>query len=233
MANNLGMLYIVATPIGNLGDISLRALEILKTVDTIFCEDTRQTLKLLDYYEIATKTYPFKRDSDYGAIDRIAEMLFQKDSVAIVSDAGTPGINDPGARLISELVSRMPQLCIVPIPGANAAISALSVSGFPSERWSYWGFIPNKKGRQTYFKKIAENKDVVICYESKYRIIKTLQELKDALAVMEQSDRQIMIARELTKLHETIYRGTVAQVRAMLGEDEVLGEFVLIVGPNR
>jgi len=233
MANNLGMLYIVATPIGNLGDISLRALEILKTVDAIFCEDTRQTLKLLDYYEIATKTYPFKRDSDYGAIDRIAEMLFQKDSVAIVSDAGTPGINDPGARLISELVSRMPQLCIVPIPGANAAISALSVSGFPSERWSYWGFIPNKKGRQTYFKKIAENKDVVICYESKYRIIKTLQELKDALAVMEQSDRQIMIARELTKLHETIYRGTVAQVRAMLGEDEVLGEFVLIVGPNR
>jgi len=233
MANNLGMLYIVATPIGNLGDISLRALEILKTVDAIFCEDTRQTLKLLDYYEIATKTYPFKRDSDYGAIDRIAEMLFQKDSVAIVSDAGTPGINDPGARLISELVSRMPQLCIVPIPGANAAISALSVSGFPSERWSYWGFIPNKKGRQTYFKKIAENKDVVICYESKYRITKTLQELKDALAVMDQSDRQIMIARELTKLHETIYRGTVAQVRAMLGEDEVLGEFVLIVGPNR
>ena len=233
MANNLGMLYIVATPIGNLGDISLRALEILKTVDAIFCEDTRQTLKLLNHYEIATKAYPFKRDSDYGAIDRIAEMLFQKDSVAIVSDAGTPGINDPGARLISELVSRMPQLCIVPIPGANAAISALSVSGFPSERWSYWGFIPNKKGRQTYFKKIAENKDVVICYESKYRIIKTLQELKDALAVMEQSDRQIMIARELTKLHETIYRGTVAQVRAMLGEDEVLGEFVLIVGPNR
>ena len=233
MANNLGMLYIVATPIGNLGDISLRALEILKTVDAIFCEDTRQTLKLLNHYEIATKAYPFKRDSDYSAIDRIAEMLLQKNSVAIVSDAGTPGINDPGARLISELVSRMPQLCIVPIPGANAAISALSISGFPSERWSYWGFIPNKKGRQTYFKKIAENKDVVICYESKYRINKTLQELKDALAVMEQSDRQIMIARELTKLHETIYRGTVAQVRAMFGDDEVLGEFVLIVGPNR
>jgi len=160
-------------------------------------------------------------------------MLSGGDLIAIVSDAGTPGINDPGARLISELVSQMPQLCIVPIPGANAAISALSISGFPSERWSYWGFIPNKKGRQTYFKKIAKNKDVVICYESKYRIIKALQELEDAFAVTEQSGRQIMIARELTKLHETIYRGTVAHVRAMLGEDKVLGEFVLIVGPNR
>lgn len=223
----MGTLYVVATPIGNLADISERALNVLKTVDAIFCEDTRVTRKILERYEIKAKVFAYHQHSDERVTADIARTLGEGMSLALVSDAGTPGINDPGGRLVSELLAALPDLSIVPIPGANAAVTALSVSGFPADRYQYWGFVPHKKGRQTFFTKLAECEDTVVFYESKHRILKALQSMGELMP-----ERPMMVARELTKKFETLYRGTAPEILGRLGSDP-LGEFVIVVGPLR
>lgn len=229
----MATLSIVATPIGNLQDITLRAIETLKEVDAILCEDTRVTAKLLAHFEIHKPLIAYHQHSGKGVDDRVLALLREGKSLALVSDAGTPGINDPGGRLIELLLIEIPDLRVVPIVGANAGIAALSVSGFPADRYQYWGFVPHKKGRQTFIRELAESEDTIVFYESKYRIEKCLAEMKDAFVVAETPNRPVLVGRELTKKFETLYRGTVEEVSAALSADEVLGEFVVVVGPKR
>ncbi|MCC6934863.1 MAG: 16S rRNA (cytidine(1402)-2'-O)-methyltransferase [Candidatus Yanofskybacteria bacterium] len=227
-----GTLFIVATPIGNLQDITLRAIETLKAVDAIFCEDTRVTAKLLAHLGVTKPLFAYHQHSSDAVVAQIASTLREGMQVALVSDAGTPGINDPGGALIARLLAAEPGLAVVPIPGPNAAVTTLSVSGFPADRFQYWGFIPHKKGRQTLFRELALCEDTVVLYESKHRILKTLGEMQAAFAAAGTPDRPVVLGRELTKQFETLYRGTVEQVATALQNDEVLGEFVLIVGPK-
>jgi len=229
-------LYIVATPIGNLEDISARAVRILRSVDAIFCEDTRVTAKLLAHLDIKKPLFAYHQHSPERVVTQIAQMLHEGPptggGLALVSDAGTPGINDPGGKLIAHLLELVPDLQVVPIPGPNAAVTALSVSGFPADRWRYFGFVPHKKGRQTLFRELALCPDTAVLYESKHRIAKTLEQLETALADAGTPDRPLMVARELTKQFETLYRGTAAQVRAAVASDKGLGEFVVVIGPR-
>lgn len=222
------MLYIVATPIGNLDDISIRAISILNSVDFVLAEDTRVTKVLLDKYNIKTRTLSYHQHSDAKKIQEIAGLLKEGKNLALVSDAGTPGINDPGNFLISKLLEEIPDLKVVPIPGPNAAIAALSISGFPTDRFMYLGFPPHKKGRQTFFKNIGQLSETVVFYESKHRILKALQELKENSQI---DGRKIMVARELTKQFETIYRGTVDEILNKLNKNKenLLGEFVVVI----
>jgi 16S rRNA (cytidine1402-2'-O)-methyltransferase len=226
-------LYVVATPIGNLEDISARAVQTLRSVDAIYCEDTRVTAKLLQHLEIQKSLFAYHQHSSEATVARIADSLREGMDLALVSDAGTPGINDPGGKLIARLLELVPDLRIIPIPGPNAAVAALSVSGFPAERWQYFGFVPHKKGRQTLFRELAQHSNTAVLYESKHRIGKTLEQLETALADIGTPERPVMVARELTKKFETLYRGTAAQVRAAVAADKELGEFVVVVGPNR
>ena len=221
-----GTLYIVATPIGNLGDISKRALDVLGSVGAIACEDTRQTAKLLAHYSLHVPLVTYHQHSGEAAMAGIIERLRSGAAVALVSDAGTPGINDPGGKLVASVARELPDAHIVPIPGANAAITALSVSGFPTERFQYWGFVPHKKGRRTFFADLAACPDAVVFYESKHRITKALQSLVEAMP-----ERPLVVARELTKQFETIYRGAAAAILATLGT-EPRGEFVVVVAPH-
>ena len=223
----MGTLYIVATPIGNLQDISERAVFTLKAVDGIYCEDTRVTRVLLDHCGISKPLFAYHQHSAKGVTEAIAQKLAGGASLALVSDAGTPGINDPGGRLIAELIRTLPSLRVVPIPGPNAAVAALSASGFPADRYRYWGFIPLKKGRQTFFADLTACEETVVFYESKHRILKTLQALAEAMP-----ERQMLLARELTKKFETLYRGTAPQVLSALHNDTIRGEFVIVMGPH-
>ena len=226
------MLYIVATPIGNLEDISLRAINVLRNADFILAEDTRVTRVLLDKYNIKVTTISYHQHSQLQKMEQIIELLKEGKNLALVSDAGTPGINDPGNYLISKALEDLPDLKIIPIPGPNAAITALSISGFSTDKFVYLGFPPHKKGRQTFFKKIGEIKETIVFYESKHRIVKALEELKN---ISDTKERQIVVARELTKQFETIYRGTIDEIMLKLNKDKnnLLGEFVVVVGPSR
>lgn len=226
---NNSILYVVATPIGNLSDITLRALEVFKSVDIVIAEDTRVTKKLLDHFGISKKIISYHQHSALTKIDLIKSMLAEGQRCALVSDAGTPGINDPGNYLIKKLLEEIPDLKIEPVPGANAAATALSVSGFPCEEFVYLGFPPHKKGRQTFFKRISEISATIAFYESKHRIVKAMNELK---TISELGERQIVVARELTKQFETIYRGTVDEIIPQLHDENVLGEFVIIIAPK-
>jgi 16S rRNA (cytidine1402-2'-O)-methyltransferase len=237
----MATLFVVATPIGNLQDITLRALETLKTVDAILCEDTRVTAKLLAHFDIKKLLIAYHQHSGSAVVARVAGLLQEGKNLALVSDAGTPGINDPGGRLIAELLARFNLspitrlnlvLKVVPVPGANAAVAALSVSGFPADRYAYWGFVPNKKGRKTFFAQLAEADETIVFYESKYRVAKTLTQLQQALEVAGTPERPVMVARELTKQFETLYRGTAARVLEALKSDTTLGEFVVVVAPK-
>lgn len=219
-------LYIVATPIGNLEDITLRAVSALSNADLILAEDTRITKNLLERYNIKKEIISYHQHSAIQKIDRIINLLKEGKNLALVSDAGTPGINDPGNFLIMKALEALPNLKIVPIPGSNAAITALSISGFPSDKFVFIGFPPTKKGRQTFFKNIETIEETIVFYESKYRILKALEELKKFSDI---GERRIMVARELTKQFETIYRGTVDDVTAKLNRDNVLGEFVVVI----
>lgn len=223
----MSTLYVVATPIGNLEDITMRAINVLKNVDFILAEDTRVTARLLERYQISKEILSYHQHSTFKKIDRIIEFLKEGRSLALVTDAGTPGINDPGGFLIQQVLVTLPDTEIVPIPGPNAAVAALSVSGFPSDEFTYLGFPPHKKGRQTFFKRIAELPQTLVFYESKHRIFKTLEALRDASKV---GDRPIVVARELTKQFETIYRGTIDAILTQLAADKALGEFVIVIG---
>jgi 16S rRNA (cytidine1402-2'-O)-methyltransferase len=204
-------LFIVATPIGNLEDISLRALRILKEVDIILCEDTRVTRKLLSRYDIKTPVLSYHQHSQLKKVNYIADLLQKGKNLALVSDAGTPGISDPGNKLIELLVKKNIDLTIVPIPGPSALITAASVSGFPMDKFTFSGFPPNKKKRNKFFEELFKTKLPVIFYESPYRIIKTLEEMNNKFQE-KNCKAQIMVCRELTKKFETIYRGTIEEV---------------------
>lgn len=213
----MNKLYIVATPIGNLKDITIRALHILAEVDLILCEDTRVTKKLLNHYDIKTRVESYHQHSKLKKVNYIIDLLKQGKNLALVSDSGTPGISDPGNKLIEELKDITE---IIPIPGPNAVATIASVSGFPMDKFVFLGFPPHKKARNKFFKEVAESKHPVILYESPYRILKTLKELSEL------KDFDIVVGRELTKKFETIYRG---KARNIIKQIKPKGEFVIVI----
>lgn len=228
----MSALYIVATPIGNLEDVSQRALRALAEVDLILCEDTRITKKLLDHYQIRTSTLSYHQHSKIQKIRRIVDFLKEGKKLALVSDAGTPGISDPGNLLIKEVTNRLGnEVKITSIPGPSAAIAAASVSTFPMDKFLFLGFPPTKKKRKKFFEEIMNSKYPVIFYESPYRIIKTLKEL-GVEAETYKSKPKIVVCRELTKKFETIYRGMIKEVIKKIEKDIIKGEFVVIVGKD-
>lgn len=221
------MLSIVSTPIGNLGDITLRAIETLKKCDAIVCEDTRVTGQLLKLLELPKKELLSCHGySDPGKVDDVVRRLKENQHLALVSDAGTPGISDPGYALVSR--ARAERIPIEVIPGPAAFLAALSASGLPINRFLYLGFLPLKKGRQTLLKSLKEEERTIVFYESVHRIERTLGELAEALK--DQPDRSIVIARELTKMHEEIISTTVAGLSTVSQSITKKGEFVVIIG---
>lgn len=220
-----GTLFVVATPIGNLEDMTLRALRILKEVDALACEDTRVTGKLLAHYEFKKPLIALHEHSTGGAIDRLVRDIGAGKNVAYVSDAGTPGVNDPGGKLVQAAFEA--GIKVVTIPGVSALTAAISVCGFAMDDFHYAGFVPHKKGRQTFWKEVSEREIPTIFFESTHRIGKALDEMAVALS----SDRKIFIGRELTKMHETLYRGTIDEVAKSIQATSSKGEFVVIVGP--
>jgi 16S rRNA (cytidine1402-2'-O)-methyltransferase len=224
-------LYIVATPIGNLEDISLRALIILKEVDLILCEDTRVIKKLLDRYQIKKPLLSYHQHSRLQKVDYIISLLKEGKNLALVSDSGTPGVSDPGNKLVEEVINRLREdVKIIPIPGPSALTCAASVSGFPMDKFLFLGFLPKKKKRKEILKEILESKYPVIFYESPHRILKTLKELRDEMNSEQRATNNILVARELTKKFETIYRGKIDEVIEKVEKSPVKGEFVVIVG---
>jgi 16S rRNA (cytidine1402-2'-O)-methyltransferase len=224
-------LYIVATPIGNLEDISLRALRILKEVDLILCEDTRVTKKLLEHYQIKKPLLSYHQHSKLQKIDYIISLLKEGKNLALVSDSGTPGVSDPGNKLVEEVINRLREdVKIIPIPGPSALTCAASVSGFPMDKFLFLGFLPKKKKRKEILKEIVKSKYPVIFYESPYRILKTLKELKGIMNSEQRAANNIVVARELTKKFETIYRGKIDEVIEKIEKSPLKGEFVVIVG---
>ncbi|MCC6323547.1 16S rRNA (cytidine(1402)-2'-O)-methyltransferase [Candidatus Nomurabacteria bacterium] len=227
MLNEIGTLYIVATPIGNMEDITLRAIRILKEVDLILCEDTRTTGKLLARYEIKNKTSSYHAHSTKGKETAIIKMLQDGKNIAMVSDAGTPCISDPGILLVQEVYKEFGvNAHVVPIPGASALISALSACGVSMAQFSFLGFLPHKKGRETIFKDVAIATEPIVFYESSHRIIKSLESLEKYC-----TDKNIVIGRELTKIYEEFLRGKPGELLAILSKDKnkQKGEFVVIV----
>lgn len=221
-------LYIVATPIGNLKDITLRALEILKSVDLILCEDTRETKKLLNRYDITAATISYHQHSQIKKIEYIIQLLRQGKNLALVSDAGTPGISDPGNQLIARVAPVIPVISarVQPVPGPSALTAAASVAGFPMDKFVFMGFPPTKKKRKNFFEEALASKYPVIFYESSHRILKTLQQLKLLREANNDLSCAIVVCQELTKKFEAIYRGTIDQV---LKEITPKGEFVVIL----
>jgi 16S rRNA (cytidine1402-2'-O)-methyltransferase len=220
-------LYLVATPIGNLEDITLRAIRVLKQADLIACEDTRQTQKLLNHYGIDTPTISYHEHNEAGRAAELVEKLARGSRIAVVSDAGTPGISDPGFRLASLTIER--GLPVIPIPGAAAFVSAAVASGLPSEAFSFRGFLsPKSAARRRDLEQARNSKQTEIFYEAPHRILAALE---DVLAVLG-PHRRIVVARELTKVHEEFLRGTAAQVLDVVkNRGELKGEIVLIIGP--
>ncbi|MDJ0712594.1 MAG: 16S rRNA (cytidine(1402)-2'-O)-methyltransferase [Prochloraceae cyanobacterium] len=221
-----GILYIVGTPIGNLDDITFRAINTLKTVDLIAAEDTRHTGKLLEHFQIDTPQISYHENNRASRHGELLERLGEGKSIALVSDAGMPGISDPGYDLVKLCVER--GISIVPIPGVTAAITALAASGLPTDRFVFEGFLTTKsKLRSALLESLAEESRTIILYESPHRLRKTLKDLREALG----KERAIVVARELTKLYEEIWRGTIEKAVAHFGGDKPLkGEFTLIIG---
>ncbi len=218
-------LFIVATPIGNLADITLRAIDTLKSVDLIVAEDTRHTKILLDKYDIEKKTTSCHAQTSPEKITQIFSEFKKEGSVAYVSDAGTPGISDPGFRIVREALSQ--GFDVVPIPGASALTTLLSVAGVPVDQFSFHGFLPHKKGRQTLLTSLENSKMTNIFYESVHRFPKLLTELENYLG----TERVIVVGRELTKMHEEIFRGTVGEALNNFTKENTRGEFVVMVAP--
>lgn len=227
----MATLYVVGTPIGNLEDITLRALRVLKEVDLVLCEDTRVTKRLLSKYEIGTPTMSYHAQSKLAKVDKILGLLEEGKSLALVSDAGTPCISDPGVLLVSQVREKFGDaVAIVPIPGPSALITALSAAGISVAEFTFLGFLPHKKGRETLFREIAESSRVMAFYESPHRIEKALESLEKFCG----AERKIIVARELTKIYEEFVRGTVVEAKAHFAQnpDRLRGEFVVIVEPK-
>lgn len=226
----MGKLSVVATPIGNLEDITLRALRVLKEADVIACEDTRNTKKLLSHYDIHTPTVAFHANSGVKGFEKIINLLEEGKHVALVCDAGTPGVSDPGLELVSVVREKFgEEVTIETIPGASALAAALSVSGLRAASFTFYGFLPLKKGRETLFKEIAQSERASVFYESPHRIVKTLEALVKHLDPT--SSRRVGIFRELTKMYEESIVGSAAEVLAVVTSDpnKQRGEFVVIV----
>ena len=220
-------LYVVATPIGNLADMTYRAVRILSEVDTVLCEDTRVTGKLLHHYEIKKPMVSYHANSKLSRTEQIMDMLREGRDLALVSDAGTPTISDPGVQLVQMIVTEKLDVEVIAVPGASAIVAGLSVAGLAGNQFTFYGFLPHKKGRQTLFAEIAENKRVSVFYESPHRIEKTL----DALSGVLSDEQMVVIGRELTKMHEQVVRGSIGEVKTYFEEnqDKVRGEFVVMI----
>ena len=217
------MLYLVATPIGNLGDITLRALETLRQVDVIASEDTRKTGRLLQHFEIQKRQIAFHEHNEDKAVPKIMALLAEGKSVAVVTNAGTPGISDPGYTLVRQAIAD--NIPVTMIPGASAVVMALVLSGLPTHSFTFRGFPPRKSGKRRRFLTIdAESPHTLIFYESPYRLTAFLE---DALAVF--GDRPAALANELTKLYESVQRGTLSELLALFTEEEPRGEYVVVI----
>lgn len=218
-----GILYIVATPIGNLGDITLRALETLKSVDLIVCEDTRVTKRLLDRYKIITHTLSYHQHTKNKRTEEIINRLKNGENVALVTDAGTPGVSDPGNILVKEAIEN--ELMVSPIPGATALSALISVAGIDMQKFVFLGFPPHKKGRQTFFNEALGFNLPVVYYESPHRFIKNMELLRE-LGI----EKNIIVGRELTKIFEEIIRGNVNEIIEYFSRKErIKGELVVIL----
>lgn len=216
-------IYIVATPIGNMEDITLRALRILKEVDVIYCEDTRNTIKLLKHYEINTPLVSYHEHNEKARASEIIEKVEKGEVCAVVSDAGMPGISDPGQVIIEKAIEN--NIDIEVLPGATAFATAMVRSGFDNSSFQFLGFIPRKnKEKEAFYKRIEEAESTLIVYESVHRIEKSLVDLKDIL-----KDRRICVCRELTKIYESVYIGKVSDVIDDLKKDVLKGEFVIVI----
>ena len=216
-------LYLVPTPIGNLKDITLRALEILKSVDAVLAEDTRTTGKLLKHYEIKQNLVSYHAHNEHSAVSKILERLDRGETLALVSDAGSPGISDPGYLIVREALKQ--DIIIESLPGATAFVPALVKSGIPSDRFVFEGFLPLKKGRQTRLMQLAEEPRTIILYESPHRILKTLHQFVEYFG----EDRKVSVSRELTKLFEETVNGSLREVIAHFETGIIKGEFVVII----
>ena len=225
MKNNIGTLRIVSTPIGNLSDITYRAIDILKDSHIIAAEDTRVSRKLLNHYDIETKMISYFEHNKFSRIKQIMATLSNGMDVAVISDAGTPAISDPSYNLIREAISIGAK--IESIPGASAVLAALVSSGLPTDRFIFEGFLPPKKGRKKRIENIANENATIVIYESKNRLQRTIKQLLDVLG-----DRPAVICRELTKLHEECIRGTLSSLLSCVVEQTLKGEIVLLIGKN-
>jgi 16S rRNA (cytidine1402-2'-O)-methyltransferase len=223
--SNKGKLFVVATPIGNLQDFTFRAVETLNSVHCIFAEDTRTSKKLINHYDIDTKLYSYHDHSSEKEIARLLDILKDQKDVALISDAGTPTISDPGYSLIRECISE--GIDIVPIPGASALTAAISASGLPSDAFTFIGFLPTKKGRQKKISSLEKLDTTLVLFESPHRLLKTLNQLKEVLG-----ERPIVVARELTKLYEEIIRGNFESAIKYFEAKKIKGEIVIMIGKN-
>jgi len=228
LPNNVssGILYIVSTPIGNLEDISFRALNVLSNVDCIACEDTRKTAILLNHYNIHKPLVSYYSYNEVRRVPDLIEKLLHGSSIALVTDAGTPGISDPATILVREALAQ--KIKIVPVPGASALLAAIIVSGFSIDSFVFEGFLPHKKGRQTRLDELRSETRAIVLYESPHRLLKTLQQLYDVLG-----DRQIAVCRELTKKFEEVIRGRLSVVLIELKNKTPRGEYVLVIEGNK
>lgn len=222
----MGTLYIVATPIGNLKDLTFRALEVLKTSTVAYAEDTRVTKKLFAHYGVAVPLRRYDEHSHARALGEIKAALTAGATVSLMTDAGTPAIADPGSRLVAAVRASLPEVTIVPIPGPSAIVTALSAAGIPAEHFTFLGYPPVKKGRETFFRDLATRAvRPVVLYESPHRVEKTLAALEKTLG----GAHELFMARELTKLYEELWSGSVAEAEAHFTSERVRGEFVIII----
>lgn len=219
----MGKLIIVPTPIGNLEDITLRAIRVLKDADLIFAEDTRVTKKLLSHFEIQKTVYPFHAHNEHKSLSSAIDKIKTNGIAVLVSDAGTPGISDPGFLLVRECLSN--DIEIECLPGPAALIPAIVASGFPCDRFVFEGFLPHKKGRQTRLKAIAEEKRTTILYESPHRLVKCLDQIVEFMG----ENRNVCVARELTKMYEEFQRGTALEVKKHYENHPPKGEIVIVI----
>ena len=222
----MSKLFIVPTPIGNLGDITLRSIEVLKSADLILAEDTRTSSKLLKHYDIDTPVESFHMHNEHKKLESIINKLRSDSEIALISDAGTPGISDPGFLLVRECINN--QVEVECLPGSTAFVPALVSSGLPCDRFSFEGFLPVKKGRTKRLKELSTETKTMVFYESPHRILKTLNDLSNYFDV----ESQISVSRELTKLYEETFRGTIKASVEHFEKNKTMGEFVIVLSPK-